>query len=848
MSFRKCTLPMRIFALLVLAFLLPLRIAFGQSAASQLPGGSNKRTLITLDASLPLPEVHPLPMKIDGVSPSGHDLEVNNRYLTFDGQPWLPVMGEFHFSRYPETKWESELLKMKAGGVNIISTYVIWIHQEEIQGEFDWSGRRDLRHFVELCAKHGLFVFVRIGPYVHGEVRNGGLPDWLVAEGPVRRNTPEYLNHVRRFYGEIGRQLHGMLWKDGGPVIGIQLENEYLLHGADAGAAHISSLKKIALESGLDAPLFTVTGWGNPDFPAREVLPVFGVYPDAFWESSLKKLPPSEAYLFNLHRDTGGIVVDPQGTQKEDGVQKTDEQKVSEYPLLLSEAGGGMQVSYHRRPAIKTADVAAMLVTHLGAGANLYGYYMFHGGTNPEGIRTTLQESAAVDGIFDLPVVSYDFQAPLGEFGQVRPAYRTLKILHYFLNEFGSELAPMAPVAPDVRPKGPEDRSTPRVALRSDGEHGFLFLNNYLRDYPMVQQKRLQFRIRLKKETIEFPRQPISVPSGAYAIWPVNFDLQGISLRYATAQLVCSVEDKAERYYFFFAIPGVAPEFSFGAKAVRSLQLPSGTSSRAGGQIYVRGIQPGAGVAIHLTSQEGKKTHLVVLTSEQARNLWKVSIAGEERVVLSPADLFQDDESLYLRSHADPRMWFAVFPSTARRPASKVPLSRTGAKGIFARYDASPPPQKLTLHWALLRKAEPSSPVKKGKYNAVAPSDADFAGAGAWKLEIPRTRRDGLSEIFLDIDYRGDVARFYQNERLLDDNFYSGAPWEIGLKGFLSDEGPTDFLLKVMPLRKDAPIYLPPGGWPDFGASGEIAEVRRISLVPEYQIRVHFDGRQAPAN
>ena len=100
---------------------------------------------------------------------------------------------------------------MKAAGVQIISTYVFWIHHEEIEGQFDWSGQRDLRRFTQLCQKHGLLLVIRIGPYAHGEVRNGGLPDWVVQEGKFRRNAPNYLNHVQRFYQEIGKQVEGSL-------------------------------------------------------------------------------------------------------------------------------------------------------------------------------------------------------------------------------------------------------------------------------------------------------------------------------------------------------------------------------------------------------------------------------------------------------------------------------------------------------------------------------------------------------------------------------------------------------------------------------------------------------------
>jgi hypothetical protein len=191
---------------------------------------------ISIDASLPFLE--PSPALYDpgaSKSPTGHVLGINSRYLTRDAKPWLPVMGEFHFSRYPRDRWEEELLKMKSAGVNIVATYVIWIHHEEIEGQFDWSGQRDLRAFAQLCAKHGLLLEPRIGPWAHAEVRNGGLPDWLLQKGPTRVNDPVYLSYVAKFYKEIGHQLDGLLWKDGGPVVALQLENEYSARGPGAG-------------------------------------------------------------------------------------------------------------------------------------------------------------------------------------------------------------------------------------------------------------------------------------------------------------------------------------------------------------------------------------------------------------------------------------------------------------------------------------------------------------------------------------------------------------------------------------------------------------------------------------
>ena len=148
----------------------------------------------------------------------------NHKSLLKNGKPWFPVMGEFHFSRYPAECWEQEIRKMKAGGVNILSTYVIWIHHEEEEGCFDFSGRRSLRDFLAACKKWQMPVFLRPGPWAHAEARNGGFPDWLVQKGwQLRTDDPRYLEKVKIFWEQIYRQT-----KDFSDIIlGIQMENEY---------------------------------------------------------------------------------------------------------------------------------------------------------------------------------------------------------------------------------------------------------------------------------------------------------------------------------------------------------------------------------------------------------------------------------------------------------------------------------------------------------------------------------------------------------------------------------------------------------------------------------------------
>lgn len=126
------------------------------------------------------------------------------------------------------------------------------------------------RNVCKTVPEVGLSVFLRIGPFVHGEVRNGGFPDWIIErekEGmAIRCNNEEYLGYVRRFWKKVYAQVDGCMEKDGGPVIGIQIENEYGhvggLQGPE-GEAHIRTLTAMAKEIGFDVPLYTATGWGG---------------------------------------------------------------------------------------------------------------------------------------------------------------------------------------------------------------------------------------------------------------------------------------------------------------------------------------------------------------------------------------------------------------------------------------------------------------------------------------------------------------------------------------------------------------------------------------------------------
>ena len=804
--------------------------------------GQQAATVVRIDASEPGPAPGAARYELGAAAaPGGHTLGLNSRYLTRDGKPWLPVMGEMHFSRVPRADWEPELLKMKAAGVDIVATYVIWIHHEEIEGQFDWSGERDLRAFAELCAKHGLLLEPRIGPWAHAEARNGGLPDWVVQQGPTRRNDPAYLAAVSRWYGEIGRQLKGLMWKDGGPVVALQLENEYAARGAGAGEEHIRTLKKMALASGLDAPYYFVTGWDNAVVPAPEVMAVYGGgYPDAPWDGSTGKLPPAEVYAFRFQSRVAANM----GAMGATGMSAAHTATNDGTPYLTAEIGGGIEDTYHRRPVIEPDDIGAMVPVMLGSGVNLYGTYMFRGGTNPDGRRTTLQESEATGYPNDVPIKSYDFQAPIGEFGEERASLRRMKVYQYFLNSFGAELAPMAVYAPEQQPASTADLSVVRASVRAAGESGFLFCNNYVRNYRMPARPAVQFEVRLPGGVLRIPKRPVEIPAGAYFIWPFEQKLGAAELRYATAQLMTRLEGARETFVFA-AVRGIAPEFAFDAKSAAAVRVSSGTVRTENGVTTVTGIAPGADAWIELTAEDGVKTRLVILTAEEAENAWKVRMAGAERLLITAADVtVGGDGDVRLHARGSWRFAFTLLPAPERAPRANAPLRQKAGGAESATYTAAlaerAPQPKVKLEQA----AGQAPPVRLGPLNgrangvAQAPAEGALPQAGRWSITIPAGAEDGLSELFLEVRYVGDVARLSAGGRLLDDNFFNGQEWSVGLKRFLGSTGGRTLELSVLPLRRDAPVYLETPQPVAFGADGQAGRVESVRLVPEYELTV----------
>lgn len=561
--------------------------------------------------------------------PLGQSIKWDSQSLFINGKRVIPVMGEIHYSRIPEQEWKQELRKMKEGGITIVSNYVFWNHVEETEGIFNWRQQRSLRHFLELCKEEQLPVVLRIGPFCHGEVRNGGIPDWLLTKKvKLRSEDPSFLHYVTLLYRQIYTQLQGLQWKDGGPVLACQFDNEC------SNGSYLMALKKIALEIGFNLPFYTRTGWNElkTPVPFGEMLPLYGDYADGFWDRSIEETTGEywKAFNFRTFRSSTAIASEQIKNLKEQ-LTVGDEQ----YPYFTCELGGGMVTSYHRRVYIYPEDAYALAVVKLGSGSNLLGYYMYHGGTNPEA-ATYLNEvqRTSYTNWNDLPVKTYDFQAPLGEFGQMSPHYYMLRKLHLFMHDFGDILAPMHAVFPqENKPYQKGIDSYLRWSYRQQGNSAFVFVNNYERLQNLSPKKGVQFEVC----GIKFPQEAVTIPSNTTCIFPVNIE----GIRYATAQLIAKRDGKI----YLEQLNNIPTEIAIDGKILRNVKA-KGVETPVYKNIYL--LKSTEAEHLFLNEKERKQTveEVSYAKIKDAGNPRKITI-GAGGVAESPVDADFNNAAVY---------------------------------------------------------------------------------------------------------------------------------------------------------------------------------------------------------
>jgi beta-galactosidase len=740
-------------------------------------------------------------------TPKGREITLDSRSFLLGGRPWIPIVGEFHYARYPRSEWRDELLKMKSGGINTVSTYVFWIHQEEVQGKFDWSGQRSLRDFLKLCQALGLKAVVRMGPWSHGEVRNGGFPDWVQNSGTSLRSTdPRFLGLVKPFYKEQAKQMEGLLWKDGGPVIGVQMDNE-----CDR-ADYLLALKDIARADGVDVPFYAITGWQG-GLPQAGLIPLFGGYSDGFWGGSHEDY--RKEYLFTDVRAMNDLGA--QLTTK----NPVNSQLISQYPYACVEIGSGMASSYDKRIQVEPANVASLALSKLGNGNNMPGYYMFHGGVNPDGELSTLQE----DHPNRMPVKDYDFQAPIGSDGQVREQYHLLRQQHLFLQDFGASLARMPAYFPEQRPADLRDFSTLRWDVRSNGESGFLFFNNRQPYEALPEHKDIQFQVKTKNGLLLVPQQPITIPSGSYGIWPLNLDCNGVTLEYATAQPLCRVATPHGAVYFFTSLKGITPELML--RPGRGQVTSAGTIEKRKGEMRVYRLRAGSAPVASIVKPNGDSVSFVVLTPEQGRRFWRLPFAGRDRAILTAATVLADGTNLRLQAQNNRDLSISLFPPVPPVKAGVVKLSGV-TDGVFTHF--APSSQRsftpISVRVNLRHAAGPRAMNLNGT------DESSWDDAAVYTLDIPSAAAG--RRVILNINNIDDAARLYIGDKLFDDNFYNGAAFQIALWRIPVSDWPK-IRLKILPYSDGLMERLPKQAQANVNAAKAASTLSSITITVSEQ-------------
>ena len=300
-----------------------------------------------------------------------------------DGRPHRLLSGALHYFRVLPEQWGDRLIKLKAMGLNCVETYVAWNLHEPRPGEFDFRGGLDLPAFVRLAGSLGLHIIVRPGPYICAEWEFGGLPAWLLAdpEMAVRCSYPPYLAAVERFFDALLPQLLPLQVGQGGPIIAMQVENEYGSYGSDQ--AYLRWLERALLERGVSTLLFTSDG-------ATDFMLSHGTVPHVLKTANFGSRAASEFAKLREYQPDG--------------------------PLMCMEFWCGWFDHWGEPQHLRAADDAAQALDEvLSAGASV-NVFMFHGGTSfgfMNGANTDLET-----GAYQPTVGSYDYDAPLSEDGQ----------------------------------------------------------------------------------------------------------------------------------------------------------------------------------------------------------------------------------------------------------------------------------------------------------------------------------------------------------------------------------------------------------------------------------------------
>ena len=358
---------------------------------------------ISLFAFIAASMAAPLSAKNDVVS---HSFEVGKGTFLMDGKPFVIKAAEVHYPRIPRPYWEHRIKMCKALGMNTLCLYVFWNIHEQQEGEFDFSGQNDVAEFCHLAQKNGMFVIVRPGPYVCAEWEMGGLPWWLLKKKDIklREQDPYFLERVRIFENKVGEQLAPLTVENGGPIIMVQVENEYGSYGKNK--PYVSAVRDILRESGFDKVQLFQCDWSSN-----------------FTDNALDDL------LWTMNFGTNANVL-----KQFEKVKKMR----PDAPLMCSEYWSGWFDGWGSAHQTRPADAMVYGIKTMLDNNISFSLYMTHGGTSFAHWAGANNKGYAPD------CTSYDYDAPINEQGTPTDKYFQLREL---LQKYSDTKLPPVPKA-----------------------------------------------------------------------------------------------------------------------------------------------------------------------------------------------------------------------------------------------------------------------------------------------------------------------------------------------------------------------------------------------------------------
>lgn len=342
-----------------------------------------------------------------------HTFALSPSAFLLDGAPFQIRSGEMHPGRIPAEYWRHRIRMAKAMGLNTIAAYIFWNHHEESEGTFDFkTGNRDIARFIRIAQEEGMWVLLRPGPYVCAEWDFGGLPPYLLRDPVLRIRSmyPRYMAAAERYLARLADVVRPLLVTHGGPILMVQIENEYGSYGNDRN--YMKRLKDAWVKHGVDVPFFTGDG-------------------------------PTAYMLEAGHVDGAAIGLDSGSDEKDWDLASSIAPGV---PVFSSETYPGWLTHWGEAWARPSMDDLRTEVAFLLGAKKSFNFYVVHGGTN---FGFTAGANSGGKG-YEPDVTSYDYDAPIDEQGRVTPKYLMLREMLGATLPAGQSLPPIPDPIPAV--------------------------------------------------------------------------------------------------------------------------------------------------------------------------------------------------------------------------------------------------------------------------------------------------------------------------------------------------------------------------------------------------------------